>query len=154
MPTSRDRALADYCDELRLWGLQRLVVTWQRMDVADIRGSWARIEPDILALNTTVTTLALDAVDDYMTIKAAEGGFRYVTTWQTDRPQRPALIPSGRPAAVVFRGVPAVVLWRIKNGHQPLDALTYGYNRAARVIGSQAHDVARTVPADRVLGGT
>ena len=152
MPTSREQALADYCDELRLWGLQRLVVTWQRMDVADIRGSWARIEPDILALNTTVTTLALDAVDDYMTVKAADGGFRYTTTWQTDRPQRPYLTPSGKATTQAFRGVPAVVLWRIKNGHKPLDALVYGYNRAARVIGSQAHDVARTVPPDRVFG--
>lgn len=154
MPTSREQALAAYCNELRLWGLQRLVVIWQRMDPADIRGSWARIEPDVLALNTTVTTLALQAVDDYMTVTAADNGFRYTTTWQQDRPERPALIPSGRPAAVVARGVPAVVLWRIKNGHKPLDALVYGYNRIARVIGSQAHDIARTVPLDRVLGGT
>ncbi len=149
MPAPREQSLAEYCDRLRLWALQRLAATWTRMDPADIRGSWARIEPDVAALNTAVATLALDAVDDYMTVTAADLGFRYTTTWQTDRPQRPYLTPTGRPVDVALRGVPAVALWRIKHGHKPLDALTYAYNRVARIIGSQAHDIARAVPVDR-----
>lgn len=151
MARSRERVLDDYLNELTKWGLTTAVKLWSHVDVSDVKGTWAEIFPAVLASHEGLVTAALNAVDDYMTMKAGDIGFRYDVTWRQDRPNRPSQVYWGEDSRKGLGSAPIRVLWGIKNGKPPEVAMALGANHLTRIFGTEAHQIGRTVTLDRVL---
>lgn len=146
----RDQELAQYLDRLRNWALTQLAKLWSQMDREDLRGSWTRVYPALVDVHRVTCMRALDAVDDWMTLVAADRGFQYLVEWRTDRPGRPAQLPSGADAATTIARVLPAVLWAVAATSDVAEALALGHRRLATIIGSEPHDIWRTVSHDRV----
>lgn len=150
-PLSRNDELAGYLTRLSDWAVAAVRTMWAQMDPVDVRGSWATIVEPLLAVHERLTGAALDAVDDYMTLTAADAGVAYVTTWHEDFPTRNRQTPSGGDAATYILATPGYILWRIKGGETAEIALVRGLNRLLRLYGTDAHTIARQVTRTRVL---
>lgn len=148
---SRDAELADYLDRLKAWSVAAVRRMWTGMDPADIRGSWSQIASPLLAVHERTAGAALDAVDDYMTLTAADAGLSYLTTWHEDFPTRNRETPAGGDAATFIMATPAYILWRIKGGEDPALACERGLNRLLRLYATEAHTIARQVTRNRVI---
>lgn len=151
MARSRERVLDDYLNELTKWGLTTAVKLWSQVDVADVKGTWAEISPAVMAAHEGLVTAALNAVDDYMTMKAGDRGFRYDVTWRQDRPNRPREVYWGAESSKGLGSAPIRVLWGIKHGKSPEVAMALGANQLLRIFGTEAHQIGRTVTLERVL---
>ena len=148
----REDELAARLALLRNWGMLNLSVLWARhMDPDNVRDSFAVIAPALVAVHKVQVAAALDAVDNYMLLKAADNGMLYDVVWRNDRPDRPSVTASGQSAQVYIAQAPYVVLGRIKRGHKPAAALTYGMNYLGRLFGSEAHQVGRDVTFWRMV---
>ena len=148
---SRDRQLADYCQRLADWGSRETVRLWRGMDPTDVRGSWARIAPAVEQVHRALIVQALTAVDGYMLGSASDAGFRYDTTWHNDLPRRPYETYWGERATTALGRAPLVVLSRIRRGFPPDVALVAGLNYLLSIVGTEAHQIQRTVLLDRML---
>jgi len=151
VPATRDGELGDYLDRLTDWSVAAVRRIWTVMNPADVRGSWAGIVEPLLAVHERMAGAALDAVDDYMTLTAADAGMAWLTTWHEDFPDRNRQTPAGEDAAAYIMATPAYILWRIGGGDAPEVALVRGLNRLLRLYGTDAHTIARQVTRARVL---
>jgi hypothetical protein len=150
MALSREDALSAYLERLTNWAVVQTRKLWRQVDPDNIAGSWAQVAPAVDAVHRVLVSAALDAVDDYMTIKAADAGWLYDVEWRHDRPDRPSLIHNGQSASRWFGSVVPLVLWRIGRGDSVDDAMLLGLNRLQRVMGTEASAVFRQVTLDRV----
>ena len=149
---SREDALNARLEQLRGWGTLTVTRLWQtHMDADAVRASFATIAPALVDVHRVQVTAALDAVDDYMLLKAADAGLLYDVTWRDDHPTRPFVTATGRNAATYIARTPLVVLNRIKRGRPPSKALLAGLNYLGRLYGSEAHQVARDVTFWRMV---
>ena len=152
MPTaSRDRVLADYCQDLATWASGEVVRLWRGMDPADIRASWLRIAPAVGQIHRALVIQALTAIDNHMMAAAADAGFVYETTWQQDYPQRPQQVYWGQSAAPALGRAPVVVLTRIAAGDPADVAMVAGLNYLLSIVGTESHQLQRTVLLERML---
>ena len=72
---SREDALNARLEQLRGWGTLTVTRLWQtHMDADAVRASFATIAPALVDVHRVQVTAALDAVDDYMLLKAADAG--------------------------------------------------------------------------------
>ena len=148
-----DDAVVAYLEQLSRWGTTTAVKLWSHMDPAEIRGSWALIDAAAIDAHRVLVECALDAVDDWMTLKAAAAGFAYDVTWRTDHPGRNRQVYWGAEAAPALRRAPIIVLWRISQGVDQAEAMVQGLNYLTGIFGTEAHEVMRNVSLDRVLAG-
>ena len=152
MPTaSRDRVLADYCVRLSGWGSREVVRLWRTVDPADVRGSWLRIAPAVEQVHRALIVQALTAVDGYMLGAASEAGFVWDVTWRDDLSQRPYETYWGERATSALGRAPVVVLSRIGRGDPVEVAMLAGLNYLLSIVGTEAHQIHRTVLLDRML---
>ena len=121
------------------------------MDVDNIRQSWASITPAVLAVHESLVVAALIAVDSMMLEKSIAAGFVYDVTWESDRPERATQTYWGAPSAQALNVVPLLVLRRIKDGMDPDEVMTLGFNYLHGIFTTEAHEIARNVPLDRLL---
>ena len=149
MSPSRDDELNARLDQLRGWGLLACTRLWARVDPAAIRDTFTQIQPALVAVHETQVMAALNAIDDYMTLKAGDDGLLYDVTWRDDRPGRPFTTASGRLMQQYVALTPVVVLARIKRGQTVTRSMQTGLNYLTRVYGSEPHDLARTVMWER-----
>ena len=148
---TRDRVLADYCQQLASWASGQVVRLWRGTDPADIRGSWLTVYPAILEVHKATVVQALKAVDDYMFAKAADAGFLYETTWEDDYPSRAEQVYWGEASRTALGRTPVVVLSGIGRG-DPVDvAMLAGLNYLLSIVGTEAHQIQRTVTLERML---
>ena len=106
MPTaSRDRVLADYCQDLATWASGEVVRLWRGMDPDDIRGSWLTIAPAVGEVHKALVIQALTAIDNHMYAVAADAGFLYEVTWDDDYPRRPERVYWGQDALVTDESI-------------------------------------------------
>jgi len=148
----REDELNARLDQLRGWAVLTVNRLWVRhMDVDNVRDSFAAIMPALVEVHRVQVTAALDAVDDYMLMKAADDGLAYDVTWRDDYPGRPLVTASGRNAAEYIAKTPLVVLNRIKRGNKPSRAMLSGLNYLGRLFGSEAHQVGRDVTFWRMV---
>jgi hypothetical protein len=147
---NRQRDLTSTLDGLRAGALTRLALIWSRVDSTVIWESWAPVFPDLVELHRVLVMQSLDAVDDFMLLTAADAGWRYDVTWLQDAADRPQHTGRGRPDDIEIAKTPGYVLWRIKQGKSPEDAMLMGYNYLARIFGTEAHQIGRELPLARV----
>lgn len=147
----RQRDLTARLDVLRSWALSQVAVLWARTDPDDIHGSWLPLYPSLIELHRALVVEALEAVDLFMLLTAADAGWRYGTTWQMDALDRPDMTGRGRRAAAEIGITPGYVLWRIKQGKPVDEAMLMGHNYLARIFGSEAHQIGRDLPLARVV---
>lgn len=148
---SRDKVLATYCEDLAKWASGETVRLWREMDPDDIRGSWARIAPAVVEIHKALVIQALTAIDNHMYALAADAGFLYEVTWDDDYPKRPELVYWGQPATEALNRAPVVVLSQIARG-EPVDvAMVAGLNYLLSIVGTEAHQLQRTVLLERML---
>lgn len=148
----REDALTARLDQLRGWATLTTTQLWRRhIDPDAVLASFATIAPALIDVHRVQVTAALDAVDDYMLLKAADDGLLYDVTWRDDYPTRPFTTASGRSAETYIARTPFVVLNRVKRGQPPSKALLSGLNYLGRLFGSEAHQVGRDVPFWRMV---
>ena len=128
-----------------------MVRLWRDMDPDDIRGSWLRIYPAVVEVHKATVVQALTAVDNYMFAKAADAGFLYDTTWQQDYPQRPSQVYWGQASRTAIGRTPIVVLSRLGRGDPVEPAMLSGLNYLLSIVGTEAHQIQRTVLLERML---
>lgn len=153
MAPSRAEIVADYAERLQSWAVSQVAKLWSQMDADDVRGSWARIQPALMAVHERVCVDMLDTVDRWMFAEAADAGFRYDVTWQQDRPQRPFEVYWGGDARTYIGRAPIIVLWRIKQGDDVTTAMRAGLNHLLSIFSTEAHQILRNVTVDRVVAG-
>lgn len=149
MSSLRASELDHRLDELRRWGTLTVARLWAQMDVEDVRGSFLVIYPALVEAHRVQVIEALEAVDRYMFLVAADDGLLYERTWRSDQPGRPMTTGSGRNAAEHISRTPYVVLRRIGRGRGPAQSMQVGLNYLARLFGSEPHRVGRSVPWSR-----
>ena len=147
----RNAELAGRLDELRSWALSQTAVLWSQMDPDGIVASWVPLYPQFVELHRLLVIEALEAVDLFMLLTAADAGWRYDVTWLQDAADRPEMTGRGRPAAAEIGKTPGYVLWRIKQGRPVPEAMRMGHNYLSRIYGSEAHQIGRAVPLQRVV---
>lgn len=148
---SRDQVLADYCQDLATWASGEVVRLWRGMDPDDIRGSWLTIAPAVGEVHKALVIQALTAIDNHMYALAADAGFLYEVTWDDDYPRRPERVYWGQDARTALGRAPVVVLTQIGRG-EPVDvAMMAGLNYLLSIVGTEAHQLQRTVLLERML---
>jgi hypothetical protein len=150
-PASRDAELADYLARLTAWAVAAVRTMWTRIDPADVAASFTTIADPLLAVHERLAVTALNAVDDWMTLRAADDGLAYLTTWTEDHPDAWRLTPAGGDVPLFLLATPGYVLWRIRNGDAAEVACGRGLNRVLRLTGAHAAHLARLVTVDRVV---
>ncbi len=148
---SRDQVLDDYCQQLATWASAEVVRLWRQMDPDDIRGSWPRIATAVGEVHQALVIQALTAIDNHMFAVAADAGFAYEVTWDQDYPDRPEQVYWGQSSKVALGRAPVVVLSQIARG-EPVDvAMVAGLNYLLSIVGTEAHQLQRTVLLERML---
>lgn len=148
---SREKVLADYCQDLAAWASGETVRLWRQMDPDDIKASWARIAPAVAEVHKALVIQALTAIDNHMFALAADAGFAYEVTWEQDYPDRPEQVYWGQPSKAALNRAPVVVLSQIARG-EPVDvAMVAGLNYLLSIVGTEAHQLQRTVLLERML---
>lgn len=151
MAQSRERLLADYCLKLSNWAVAETVRLWRTIERDNIRLSWGRIRGPLAEIHRAQVVQALKAVDDYMFAKAADAGFAYEADWTRDYAERPEVVYWGELARKAFDRAPVIALARIGEGEDVTTALMAGLNYLIGIIGTEAHQIERTVLVERML---
>jgi hypothetical protein len=146
---TRASELSQRLEELRGWGTLTLTTLWAQVDPEDVRGSFLAVHPALVTAHRVLVAEALDAVDHYMFLVAADDGLLYRASWRNDVPGRPLVTAQGRNATEYIARAPYVVLNRIKRGYGPAKSMTAGLNYLGRLYGTEAHRAARVVMWDR-----
>lgn len=143
--TQRASDLAERLDQLRGWGTLSLTRLWTHMDAEAVRTSFLDIHPALVAVHQAQVAEALEALDQYMFLTAADDGLLYDTRWRSDQPGRPFTTATGRNATEYISRTPFVILNRIKRGKPPARAMLIGFNYLGRLYGTEPHRVVRAV---------
>lgn len=151
MPTqTREQWLDEYLESLTKWAMSSSLSLWRRVDRARIRESYYALLPGLLGVHERLVVEALEAVDLYMTLVAADEGWMFIPDWEAEYPNRPQLTYRGEDASIAYLRAPLIVLNRIKRGMSIDDAMLSGWGYVAGIVGTEAHEIARNVTADRV----
>lgn len=149
---TREQWFDERLETLTAWAKGASLALWRSMDASRVRESYAALLPGFLAVHEQLVVEALDAVDLYMFMVAADGGWRYDVTWQDDRPERVRQTYRGEDVVTAYLRVPLIVLSRVKEGWSTDDAMLSGWSYIVGIVGTEAHEIARNVTADRVAG--
>ena len=146
MATDRlDEAFWVYLDRLHAWQMQRFLSLWRTVSARDFAGSYQDVYASIVSLHGRGVAAALFASDDYVLMKAAAEGWWVNSDWRDAKAWylRPGQLRGGEDAADILARVPYAMKWGVKEGLTPERALALGQARVSRVLGTEAHAVAR-----------
>lgn len=147
-----DAALALYADELRAFGLLALAALYAQVSVDDIDGTLGPASVAAAALYEAMAAAALSACDEYMALKGAVAGVDLVFDWRRGDPTAPSQLPSGMDVRYFMSRAPAGVKALVAKGMPAADAVATSEGRAARAVGSVAHQEVRDTLARRASG--
>jgi hypothetical protein len=148
---TREQRLADYCLNLSNWAVAETARLWRELREDDIRGTWLGIRESLIEIHRAEVVQALKAVDDYMQAVAADYGCRYDVEWTDDLRDRPERVYWGESSTRAINRTPLIVLARIKDGQSFDEARIAGLNYLVGIMGTEPHQVQRTVMLERML---
>ena len=147
-----DRVLLTYQDQLRAWGIQATLTAWAGIDPDNIDESFRPVAALIQAIYAQATVATLDAVDEYMTLVAADAGNDYRASWRAgDRAGDPGKLPSGASFQQWLSHAPPAMKAAIGQGVDPAAAVDLSLRRTAAEVATTVYQRPRETTFNRFL---
>lgn len=147
-----DRTLLIYQDRLRAWGIQATLTAWAGIDPDNIDESFRPVAALVQAIYAQATIATLDAVDEYMTLVAADAGKNYRASWRAgDRAGDPGKLPSGASFQQWLSHAPPAMKAAIGKGLDPAAAADLSLRRTAAEVATTVYQRPRETTFNRFL---